>query len=102
MDEVKSELLEDTMLENEQNFSEYAKIFSDYKDKKDAILSIENPDLKARFIADLQQKCIKGFARSLEIGDSALIETYKDILIDLGSDDYIIDNQIDNYNRIIK
>ena len=92
MDEFREELYENTMLESEKDYKEYAKIYSDFKDEIYAVLSVENVDIRAKLLVNLQRKYINNFVKANEIGDNALIDTYKDILVELGSDDYILDD----------
>lgn len=91
------ELFEDTMLESEKNYTEYAKIYSDFKDDLSAIQTVDNADVRARLLVNLQKKYINKFIEANKIGDSSLIDTYKDILVELGADDYVLDDyQVNN------
>ena len=96
MDEFNQELLEDTMLENESNFNEYAKIYSEFKDDFDAVNSIENEDIKDIMISKLQQKYMLAFNKYAKGNDQALIDTYIDILGELGVSNYYLDSIVQN------
>lgn len=96
MEEFNQELYEDTMLESENNYSEYAKIYSDFRDKYAAIQLTENEEIKETLINNLKQKYILEFSKSSNSNDQALIDTYIDILGELGVSNYYLDNYIEN------
>lgn len=92
MDTFKEELYENTMLDSEKNYAKYSNINRDFEKKLADIQLIDNPDIRARVLVNLHREYINGFLRANESGDEALIDTYKDILVRLGADDYILDD----------
>lgn len=102
MEEFNKELFENTMLESESNYDEYAKIYSDFKDDLGVIQNVDNIDIRARLLVNLQKKYINKFIEANKTDDEALIDTYKDILMELGTDDYLLADYKDGNVRRVK